>query len=248
MKIAINNIDDAAIDFGATVLPAFAKGAAAAGDFAHKIQGLPGPVKSVTTSLLGITAVTGGSLWLGAKVVNGIANTRVALQQLGVQAATTRTALAGIGKGMQIAAIIIGLSELDKYLQKVTNVNVENSTLGRSLTALGTQGKVTGTLAKTFGKDLESFGNYAQVATGKFGALNSKIFAHIPGETAYDVAHRNIKELDAALANMVDGGSVDSAKAAFDLLADSAKAQGVSLKDTQDPVSGVRDRPGQRGG
>ena len=51
VQIAMNNIKDAAIDFGAVALPVFAKAAAGAGEFAHAIAGLPGPVKEVGTSL-----------------------------------------------------------------------------------------------------------------------------------------------------------------------------------------------------
>lgn len=60
---------------------------------------LPGPVKTATGALLGITAITAGGFWLSTKAVASIATTRAALQGLGLQAATTRQMLATLGGG-----------------------------------------------------------------------------------------------------------------------------------------------------
>lgn len=60
---------------------------------------LPGPVQSATGSLLGITAITTGGFWLSTRAVSAIADTRLALQGLGLQAATTRQLLVTLGGG-----------------------------------------------------------------------------------------------------------------------------------------------------
>jgi hypothetical protein len=60
---------------------------------------LPGPVKNTATALAGITAVTGGALWFGSKVVNGIAETRDALGKLGIESGRVSGALKRPGHG-----------------------------------------------------------------------------------------------------------------------------------------------------
>jgi TP901 family phage tail tape measure protein len=68
---------------------------------------LPGPIKSSVTALGGLTAVTGGSLWFGAKVISGIASTKQALKDLG----DTGVKLQGVLRGVGIAAGTLAVLE-----------------------------------------------------------------------------------------------------------------------------------------
>ncbi|HET6816890.1 MAG TPA: phage tail tape measure protein [Mycobacteriales bacterium] len=192
---------------------------------------LPPSAKSASVALLGITAVGGGGLWFASKIVRGVAESRLALQQLGVSAGATRTALAGIAKGIEFAAILAGISLLDSKLQDLMHANLDNSTLSRSLTNLAETGHVTGTLAQTFGTDLSKFGNYAVDATSGLEKFTNAIAGWAPGDTQFAIATRNIKSVDEALAQMVEGGNAKQAKELFNTLAASAEKQGVSMKD-----------------
>lgn len=191
---------------------------------------LPGPVKSSTTALLALTAVTGGGLWFGSKVVGGIAQTRIALKSLGIEATTTRAALAGIGKGIEFAVIIEGLGLVDAGLRKITNSDVNTSTLAQDLQDLGDTGQVTGTLLKTFGGDLEHFGKQAKATTQTVPKLTDKLFGFLPGSTAVATATKNFGELDAALASMVQSGDADTAARAYADLSAGAEKYGVSAE------------------
>lgn len=95
--IAVNNIKDAAIDFGAVVLPVFASAMAAVGDFAHAIGSLPAPLKAVSVGALAVTAVLGGGLWFTSKMVSGIYATNKALAALGVTSRITAASLGSVG-------------------------------------------------------------------------------------------------------------------------------------------------------
>jgi TP901 family phage tail tape measure protein len=69
---------------------------------------LPPAAHNVTAALLGITAVTGGALFFGSKVVQGIASTRAALVTLGITADTTKAKLATLGTGAAVATVGLG--------------------------------------------------------------------------------------------------------------------------------------------
>lgn len=154
---------------------------------------LPGPVQSATTGLLALTAVTGGSLWFGSKVVTGVANTRAALADLGIQAGSTRTALMGVAKsagliGATVAAIDWGtdifdsiqrsleagdqaaqtVSELEKRLQD-SNVGKYAADLGIDVQRLAADLGAAGTEGEYYAQVLEQLDG---VAEGFGGALN----------------------------------------------------------------------------
>lgn len=230
-QVAFNQIKDSAIEFGDVALPVIAAVADKVGDAAEAFGDLPGPVKQATTGLLAITAVTGGALWFGSKVIGGIAKTRANLADLGVTAGQTRTSLAAIGKGIQFVAIIEGINMLDGALQDLMNQNLDGSTLMRSMTAFAETGKVTGTLADTFGKDLGKFGKYAKEAASGMAEFTDDVFGWLPGDTTFDIATRQIELLDETLAGLVESGQQDQAAAIFEALSASAKDAGVSTGD-----------------
>ena len=108
VQVAWNNIKDAGIEAGAVLLPVVSNVASVVGDMARAFGELPGPVKSATTGLAGIVAVLGGGLWFTSKVVGGIASTKLALSQLGVQAGTTRAQLTSLAKSGTAVALATG--------------------------------------------------------------------------------------------------------------------------------------------
>jgi TP901 family phage tail tape measure protein len=200
-------------------------------DAVNAFNDLPGPAKDATTALLGITAVTGGALWFGSKVLKGVAETRVALAGLGVEAGTTRAALSGIGRGLEFAAILEGLSLVDAGLRKLTHSDVDTASLAGDIQTLGESGRITGTLLKTFGGDLEHFGKQAKVTTQALPQLTDKLFGFLPGSTSVEIATKNFKRIDDALASMVESGHADEAARAYETLSAAAAKYGVSTKD-----------------
>jgi len=132
----------------------------------NALGSVPGPAKSATTALLGVTAVLGSSLWVGSKIVNGIAATQGALESLGIAADTTRGKLALVTTGTAAAAFGIGtvldvIGEMDarsrsnatldatvKSFQDIADA-VEFSNLGKNADKLGINiGRLTQDLAE----------------------------------------------------------------------------------------------------
>jgi hypothetical protein len=202
---------------------------------------LPPAIQSSMTGLLAITALTGGGLWFGSKVIGGVAKTRAALGELGVTATQTKTALAGLGKGVEFVVILEGLSLVDKALQGILHENLDSSKLAGDLQTLGETGQVTGTLLDTFGGDFEHFGKYAREATSSIPKVTDKIsglanalsFGLAP-DSSLDIATRNLDAIDRALTDMVRSGNGDEAARIFDTLAASADKQGVSTSKLND--------------
>jgi len=82
VQVAWNQIKDAAIEGGAAILPVVADIASAVGTVADAYGSLPGPIHDIFNGALALTAVLGGGLWFGAKVVRGVTDTRTALATL----------------------------------------------------------------------------------------------------------------------------------------------------------------------
>jgi len=68
---------------------------------------LPRPVYDSATALLAVTAITGGTLWFGSKVIRSVADTSVALENLGPAGSKARTGLGLVTKG--VAGLTIGI-------------------------------------------------------------------------------------------------------------------------------------------
>lgn len=188
--------------------------------------------QSAATSLLGITAVTGGGLWFTSKVIQGVVSAKGALSELGVQAATSKAALAGIGKGITFVALIQGAAALDDALDHLFNQSLDGSNLQASLNSLS-KNRVTGTLADTFGKDLSGVGSSLDMVNNKLAQFNGVLAKFTPGDAKIDDVRKNFDDLDQSLASMVEGGALDEAQSAFNQLSAAAIEQGHSIKDLE---------------
>ena len=89
-QVAWNNIKDSAIEFGDVALPVVASAADKVAALAGAFGKLPGPVKTGLVAVGGLTAVLGGSVWAGSKVVNGVSSMRKAFDDLGGSASGAR--------------------------------------------------------------------------------------------------------------------------------------------------------------
>lgn len=96
IQVAWNQIKDAAIEAGGATLPVVAKITSVVGDMAYAFEQLPGPAKDTVSAMLAITAVLGGGLWFGTKVVGGIRATQVALASLGLTADATAISMGAV--------------------------------------------------------------------------------------------------------------------------------------------------------
>lgn len=213
-------------------------------DAVNAFNDLPGPIKNVATGLLAITAVTGGGLWFGAKVVGGIVSARTALDDLGVSAPRTARALRGLtGIGVATAAVLAFNDALAELVRSTDNAPANVEGLTKNLLALDTQagleaavkdiGALKGAvqsladpgLAQDVGSLLDkipfgigsNFADYAPVLSG-------------PRQEARDYATA-IQGVDAALAGIVTSGSAEQADAVFTRLAELYKLSAGEQED-----------------
>lgn len=197
---------------------------------------LPGPAQNATTALLGITAVLGGGLWFSSKVVQGIADTRSALSDLGVQAGTTKRALVGIGSaGLALAAAIPIVRALNDAIIGDSrnigsgNIRRELDSISQGLSTVAVDDFVDqlGSLDGSFA-GLHEFNRELNSGFGMFG------------DTMSDSAAKNIAEIDEALASLVESGASDQAIAAVKNLTDAYAEAGGDVGDVTGALTEYR--------
>jgi len=161
---------------------------------------------------------------------------RAALVQMGLTAARTRTLMMGLGR---LSAVVIGLEAISYGTEKLVSVfdkappNVTK--LQNSLLNFAKTGKAAGELTKTFGKDLDGFGEaVSRVAhPGALDRIGDSLYniTHL-GSDSYklDQARKKIKAVDEALAQLVEGGAPDVAAQAFNKMSVEAEKQGTSVE------------------
>lgn len=191
-------------------------------------QGLTGAVnayndlgptaKSATGTLLATTAAVGGGVFVFSKLVQGIASTRQALDDVGPAATRAGRALR---TGLAVGVVLQGVDLLGDSIDALFDTDLNTSRLGRSLDALASD-RVAGELLSQYGKNLSGFAAEAETASqtmSRFWAAVDGV-PLVGGALAAPVgasvgAVNNIKALDEALAQMVEGGRSQEALRIF---------------------------------
>lgn len=117
-KQALAEMKDALIGIGDVALPMASAVVEAVGSIVGAFNDLPGPMKSVTTGLLAITAVVGASAWFGAAVITRIAATNGALAALGV---TARITAVGLARLTAAGAVLFAFGKIALDVAKSNN-------------------------------------------------------------------------------------------------------------------------------
>ncbi|WP_369167768.1 phage tail tape measure protein [Streptomyces sp. R28] len=191
-------------------------------------------------AVVGFTGVAGAASLVAAGMLlllPRIAATRTALVAMGMTAARTRTLMMGLGR---LSVVVAGLAAagwaIDELTSKFEDAPPSVTKMANALLNLSRTGKASGELVKTFGKDLDGFGEaVARIAhpgaldrvEDFFGTFDPATDAGGPG---LDEATKKIKSFDEALANLVEGGAPDVAAAAFQEMAREAEKQGTSTE------------------
>ncbi|MCX5601630.1 phage tail tape measure protein [Streptomyces phaeochromogenes] len=162
--------------------------------------------------------------------------TTTALAAMGVTATTVRSAMMGLGR---LGLVVGGLMAISWGVEKLTSQFDEAppsvTKMGNSLLNFARTGKAAGELTKTFGKDLDGFGDaVARLAhPGALDRVGDSLYTitHL-GSDSYDLdqARTKIKSVDEALKGLVEGGAPDVAAEAFAKMAKEAEAQGTSTE------------------
>ena len=177
---------------------------------------LPSSAQNTATALAGITAVTGGSLWFGSRVINGIANTKQALSDLGWTAETTNGKLKGLAvAGGGIVVLTAGLIGAAEAIERL-NGGFDTGSLDRDFAALA-GGDVTENMDSLV-DSLETLRKAGSVpALADLSGEVATLFG-LFGNTNVDQAAQDIKALDEYLAALVESGNADVAAQHFNAL------------------------------
>lgn len=176
---------------------------------------LPPSLQNAASGMLAITAITGGSLWFGAKIVTGIADTRVALQNLGISADKAKGAMKGVAiAGAGLAVLEIGMLAIDKLNESMAEALPSAEKLQARLIDLAGQAPGVST---SIGAEFESLEeSIARVADGRWDDKLMSFFDAIPGmgdrrARSLREATAEIEALDSQLADLVFSGHAEVA-------------------------------------
>jgi len=227
IQISWNNIKDAGIDAGATLLPIVEQVAGSVADLAQAFGSLPGPVQKSLTGLAGITALLGGGLWFTSKVVNGVANTSQALQDLGVNAGRAQGAMRGVVKaGAGLATVVVTANLLQEAFEKIADTRIDGGTLFRDLEALADD-RPTANLENLYSIFLDIDDKWQRNA-------NPLSWISSWDPSGFEAARDSVEELDQALAALVEAGQGDMAAEAFARISAVAEDAGRSTEELAD--------------
>ena len=110
IRVAWNNIKDAAITAGSALLPIMAGIASKVASLASAFGSLPGPVRGAILGLLAIVAAGGLIVGAALKIVTSLVAARAAMTALGVSSSPAAAAMGAIGKAGVIGLAIAGAS------------------------------------------------------------------------------------------------------------------------------------------
>ena len=187
---------------------------------------MPPSAQGATTAVLGVTAALGGGLWAASKTVQGIANAKQALSDLGIEAGKAKGAIRGVAAaGAALATVVVTADLLQGAFEKLANTRFKGGSLTRDIEALA-NGETTKNFEKLF-HTFQDINDGWQVKANPISWISSW------DPSGFETAQQNIQDLDESLASLVEGGQADTAAAAFEQLALKAKEAGVSTGDFQ---------------
>lgn len=199
-------------------------------------NGLPPSLQQTVgmmTGIVGVLGLVGASMLL---LFPRIMLVRRELVALGVTAAATRSALLTLGRlGLVLGALSAVAWGVDKLVSRFDEAPPNITKMSNSLVDLAQKGKAAGELTKTFGKDLDGFGEaVARIAhPGMLDRVEDFMSTFDPmaeGGPTLEAARQKVKALDEALASLVQSGATEEAAKAFKAMAQEAEANGTSTE------------------
>jgi TP901 family phage tail tape measure protein len=189
-------------------------------DVVNAYNDLPPAAQSAVGALLAGGALIGGSIWVGVKLIQGISNTREALDNLGISGAKAQRAMKGLASaGVALAGIAV--------VAKAFNA-IETALDG----AIPGTEKLTGLLLDLKDGQIEELGGRFDELSDSIGRLTDANKAEKVGDTVLGAiglegrrlgdAKEEIGALDAALSNLVTSGSPEIAAEALAAVAESS--------------------------
>ncbi len=185
---------------------------------------LPGSVQSATSSIMGGAALIGGSIWVGSKLVQGISDTREAMDKLDASGSRASKAMRGLAAAGAGLTVLIGAAEAIKAIQRATDESLPGveALEGRLIDMANLPEGFSGRIGEEFDSIGESIDRIAD--PGRATALSDTLqtpFEGLFGEASgLRQARAEIDALDQALAGLVSSGNADTAGDALATIAE----------------------------
>ncbi|MCT9624248.1 phage tail tape measure protein [Pseudarthrobacter equi] len=247
VKVAWNNIKDAAIDAGAVILPVVSSVAENVTSLAQTFGGLPQPVQQgvvALTGVVGVAALVGGTLLTTLPKIRDAAD---AFKDLNTRSDGSSRGLGKMAKGAGIATAgltaLIGAAKITDQVLGKGDVSVSQFTQG-----LISMGKSTESLDALFkdgglGTQINGVGDaIARINDLSMFDQAGIWLGDIFGGSKLNTIRDNLKGLDTALTGLVSGGKGQEAATAFQAIAKAADAQGVPVSKLVDLFPEYRDK------
>jgi TP901 family phage tail tape measure protein len=212
---------------------------------------LPPVVSSTLTVMAGIggALLLGTAAWIKYRKVVGDAKT-----ELEAMGPAGERASAGIGKFNSMlgraGAVIAGFQVASSVAAATlgSNLNPKVEALGNSLSDFAATGRVSGEAARLFGgdlgrldmsmKDVADTGRWSSFARGFAGTIESITGTGAVFDDSLLHSKERLQALDQSLQALVSGGHAQDAAQLFDLIAQRAAKQGVSVNELRNVLPG----------
>ncbi|MGQ4574892.1 phage tail tape measure protein [Dermabacteraceae bacterium P7006] len=241
IKIAMNGINDAAIDMGAILLPAIASAAQGVSGLVEAFNALPQPVKDAVTVLGSVVAVTAIATGGAMKLIPAVMRTVEAYKTLAKTVPQAARAISAAGKAMGaltvVFAVVEGLTLLadslketgisaDEAAARLVNFAQKGKITAEQINQIAASGEKPTALIKSLGLALKSVD--ADPVTKGIDFLSSGL--GIFGTHAAAGAE-SLQRLDTALAAAASSGNIDTLTKAFNASAEEASKYGYTTED-----------------
>jgi TP901 family phage tail tape measure protein len=240
VKVAWNNIKDAAIDAGAVMLPAIQGIAENVSGLAQGFGNLPAPLQGAITGLggvVGATALVGGGLMLLIPKVNeGIE----AFRTLNTRADGSSRGLGKFGAAAGLAAgAFIGFEIIKSVHNSMQQADRSTEQWTQDLIKLATQadsmdGAFKEIGAKEFEGEISNAGQALKKAIHQdFNSAIESFGATVLGvDNGMAKINKAFENADKSIAGAATSGNLELASRGFKSIAQSAKDQGIEIEET----------------
>lgn len=212
----------------------------AATDLVEAFSDLPSGVQTGLVVLAGVSGVALLGVAAAIKLHSTISDVAESLASTGPAGERAGRGLQAFTKwGTLAAGAMSALYIATAALDQLTGIEVDTNGLADSVARLGKNGEVSGELVRIFGKDLTDLKEDANLATSSFGSTGRALESVVPGlqqlneaagDTSFTEAADNFKQLDSVLAEMVRGGNVEGARAAYVRLMKAANLSATEME------------------
>lgn len=240
LEIARNKATDAAIDFGSVLAPAIVTAADAVGGLSEFLADLPPELQGALTGIGGLGAA---ALLAGAgtiKLISTVSDLKESYDQIAASGPKAGKAMRGLAAAGVVVGIAAVTSELQQLIQasKIAEVDIED--LAESMRGLSEGSRLEGGIADLFRDQggwlqsreqvvtmteaIERFGIVANDATAD-GFISS--LERMSGNGAAPKFEKYVRQIDAALVELVESGNADEARRQLDQLLQNVDADNV---------------------